>query len=198
MRVLLWTVPLGVHSASRPGGIIDRVSQAIVEFGVAIPSFWLGLLFVFFLYFILKIAPAPIGQLDITIDAPPHVTGLIVVDAIPAGNTLAPANALGHLFLPALTLSITSCPPILQLTRNTMIQVLRSDFIRAARSLGLPLRTIYWRYALQNTLLPVTTMTAMTFGYLLGGTVLVETVLSWPRIGLYAVESMQRDRKSVV
>ena len=189
---LLWTVPLGVLSATRPGGLIDRISQAIVEFGVAIPSFWLGLLLVFFLYYSLKIAPAPIGQLDIQVDAPPHVTGLIVVDAIVTGDTTALFNALSHLFLPALTLALTSCPPILQLTRNTMMQVLRSDFIRAARALGLPLRTIYWRYALQNTLLPVTTMTAMTFGYLLGGTVLVETVFSWPGIGLYAVQSMQR------
>ncbi len=179
---LIWTVPLGVLSAISP----------LVEFGVAIPSFWLGLLFVFFLYFMLKVAPAPIGQLDITIDAPPQITGLIVIDALLAGDFNALGNALGHLFLPALTLSLTSCPPILQLTRNTMIQVLRSDFIRAARALGLPARTIYWRYALQNTLLPVTTMSAMTFGYLLGGTVLVETVFSWPGIGLYAVQSMQR------
>jgi peptide/nickel transport system permease protein len=189
---LLWTIPLGVFSAIRPGGIVDRISQGLVEFGVAIPSFWLGLLLVFFLYYMLKIAPAPIGQLDITIDAPPHITGLIVIDAIIAGNTTALGSALAHLFLPALTLSVTSCPPILQLTRNTMIQVLRSDFIRAARALGLPMRTVYWRYALQNTMLPVTTMAAMTFGYLLGGTVLVETVFSWPGIGLYAVQSMQR------
>jgi peptide/nickel transport system permease protein len=72
-----------------------------------------------------------------------------------------------------------------------MIHVLRSDYIRGARSLGLPQRTIYWRYALQNALLPITTMSAMTFGYLLGGTVLVETVFSWPGIGLYTVQSMQ-------
>jgi peptide/nickel transport system permease protein len=189
---LLWTVPLGVISATRPGGVVDRISQALVEFGVAIPSFWLGLLLVFFLYYKLKIAPAPIGQLDIQVDAPPHVTGLIVVDSILSGDTVALTSSLSHLLLPALTLSFTSCPPILQLTRNTMIQVLRSDFIRSARALGLPLRTIYWRYALQNTMLPVTTMTAMTFGYLLGGTVLVETVFSWPGIGLYAVQSMQR------
>lgn len=189
---LLWTIPLGVISAIRPAGLVDRISQAIVEFGVAIPSFWLGLLLVYFLYYKLKIAPAPIGQLDLQVDAPRHVTGLIVIDSIIAGDTVAITSALGHLLLPALTLSFTSCPPILQLTRNTMIQVLRSDFIRAARALGLPLRTIYWRYALQNTMLPVTTMSAMTFGYLLGGTVLVETVFSWPGIGLYAVQSMQR------
>jgi peptide/nickel transport system permease protein len=172
--------------------VADRISQALVEFGVAIPSFWLGLLLVFFLYYTLRIAPAPIGQLDIQVDAPPHITGLIVIDSVLSGDIAALTSALGHLLLPAVTLSFTSCPPILQLTRNTMIQVLRSDFIRAARALGIPPRTIYWRYALQNTLLPVTTMSAMTFGYLLGGTVLVETVFSWPGIGLYAVQSMQR------
>ena len=100
-------------------------------------------------------------------------------------------SAVKHLALPAITLSLSSCPPILQLTRNTMRQILRGDYIRSARSLGLPERTIRW-YALKSVLLPVITMTAMTLGYLLGGTVLVETVFSWPGIGLYAVQGMQQ------
>jgi peptide/nickel transport system permease protein len=188
---VLWTIPLGVLSAIRPRGIVDRVSQAIVEFGVAMPSFWLGLLLIYLFYYLLNLAPSPVGQLDISATAPPRVTGLVVVDSLVAGQFSTALAALAHLALPAITLSLTACPPILQLTRNSMLHALRSEYIRSARSLGLPERVIYWRYALRNALLPVLTMTAMTFGYLLGGTVLVEAVFSWPGIGLYAVQSMQ-------
>ena len=188
---VLWTIPLGVLSAIRPRGLVDRVSQTVVEFGIAMPSFWLGLLLIYFFYYLLHLAPSPVGQLDISATAPPRTTGLLVVDSLVAGQFGTAAAALGHLALPAITLSITACPPILQLTRNSMLHALRSDYIRSARSLGLPERVIYWRYALRNALLPVLTMTAMTFGYLLGGTVLVEAVFSWPGIGLYAVQSMQ-------
>jgi peptide/nickel transport system permease protein len=189
---VLWTIPLGVLSAIRPRGIVDRASQALVEFGVAMPSFWLGLILIYVFFYLLHVAPSPVGEIDISATPPPRRTGFIVLDSVFAGQWNTFGSAVGHLALPALTLSITACPPILQLTRNSMIGVLRSDFIRNARSLGLPQRTIYWRYALKNALLPVVTMTAMTFGYLLGGTVLVETVFSWPGIGLYAVQGMQR------
>jgi peptide/nickel transport system permease protein len=188
---LLWTIPLGVISALRPRGIVDRASQALVEFGVAVPSFLLGVMLILFLYAGLKIAPSPVGELDIGAVAPPRHTGLTVVDCIIAGQWGTLWSALGHLVLPAVTLAITACPPILQLTRNAMIAALRGEHIRTARSLGLPQRTIRW-YALKNALLPVVTMTAMTFGYLLGGTVLVEQVFSWPGIGLYAVQSLQQ------
>ena len=188
---LLWTIPLGVISALRPRGIVDRISQAIVEFGVAMPSFLLGVLLILFLYAGLKIAPSPVGELDIGAISPPRHTGLTVIDCIIAGQWGTCWSALRHLLLPAVTLAITACPPILQLTRNAMIDALRGEHIRTARSLGLPQRTIRW-YALKNALLPVVTMTAMTFGYLLGGTVLVEQVFSWPGIGLYAVQSLQQ------
>jgi peptide/nickel transport system permease protein len=173
-----WTIPLGVASAVRPGGLIDKVSQSIVEFGVAMPSFWLGLLLLFVFYYILKVAPTPVGELDFNIAL--------------SGDVPALVSSLTHLALPAITLALTACPPILQLTRNTMIDVLRSDYVRGALSLGLPRRIVYWKYALRNALLPVITMSAMTFGYLLGGTVLVETVFAWPGIGRYAVQSMER------
>jgi peptide/nickel transport system permease protein len=188
---LVWTIPLGVISALRPRGVVDRISQVIISLGVAMPPFWLGLLLVLLFFYVLGIAPAPVGELDIGAVPPPRVTGMVAVDALLAGQLDTFRSALAHLALPAFTLALTACPPILQLTRNTMIEILRGDFIRGARSFGLSERTIRW-YALKNALLPVTTMTAMTFGFLLGGTVLVETVFSWPGIGLYAVQSMQR------
>jgi ABC-type dipeptide/oligopeptide/nickel transport system permease component len=189
---LAWTIPLGVLAARRPGGAVDRIGRALVEFGVAMPSFWLGLLLVFVFFYLLQVAPTPIGQLDVGILPPPKVTGLVVVDSLLAGDLVALRSALAHLALPAITLAVTACPPILQLTRNVMVGVLDSDYVRGARRHGLKPSTVYWRLGLKNALLPVVTMTAMTFGYLLGGTVLVETVFAWPGLGLYAVQSMQR------
>lgn len=185
-----WTVPLGLLSARYKGSVLDRFSQFMVEAGVAIPSFWLGLLLVYLFYFMLHLLPAPLGRLDSNIAPPPTVTGLLTVDSLLAGNWVAFRSAVAHLILPSVTLALTSSPPILQMTRNSMLAVLRSDFIRAARSYGISERIIYFRYALKNVLLPVTTMIAMTYGYLLGGTVLVETVFAWPGLGLYAVDAM--------
>lgn len=188
---LLWTIPLGIVSAQRPGGIVDRISQALVQFGVAIPNFFLGLLLVLLFAYVLGLAPAPIGELDVGAIAPPRVTGMTVIDSLLAGQIDTFWSALRHLALPAITLALTSCPPILALTRASMIGALRSDYVRGARSLGLSARTVRW-YAVKNSLVPVLTMVAMTFGYLLGNTVLVEAVFSWPGIGLYSVQSMQR------
>jgi peptide/nickel transport system permease protein len=189
---VVWTVPLGVVSAIRPDGVLDRLSRYLVRFGVAMPSFWLGLLLVYVCYYVLKVSPAPTGELDIGLVPPPRVTGMTVVDSLLAGDSADFSSALSHLVLPAVTLSLTSCPPILSLTRATMGRVLGSPYIRTARAAGLPSRWIYGRYAAKNAATPVATMVAMTLGYLLGGTVLVETVFSWPGIGQYAVQSMQR------
>jgi peptide/nickel transport system permease protein len=188
---LAWTIPLGVISAIRPRGLADRVSQVIVEVCVAVPSFWLGIILILLFYSVWQIAPAPVGVLDIGEVAPPRVTGMTVFDSLLAGQLATAMSATKHLALPTITLALTACPPILQLTRNSMIDTLHGEFIRSARSLGLRERTVRW-YAFKNALPPLVTMTAMTFGYLLGGTVLVETVFSWPGIGLYSVQSMQQ------
>jgi peptide/nickel transport system permease protein len=157
---------------------------------VALPSFWLGLLLILLFVATFEWAPIPIGQLDITATPPKEVTGFLVVDTLIAGDFTTFRAALSHLVLPAITLAITAFPPILLLTRNGMIEALRSDYVRSARSLGLSERRILW-YALSNSLPAIITMIAMTFGYLIGGAVLVENVFSWPGIGLYSVQSMQ-------
>jgi peptide/nickel transport system permease protein len=187
---IAWTVPLGLLAAKHKNGWIDRLAQGLVEAGVAIPSFWLGLLLVYLLFYQFDLFPAPLGRLGPTAQAPPTVTGLYTIDSLLAGDWGAFRAALSHLALPAITLAFTSCPPILQITRNAMVEVLRSDYIRAARSNGISEGIIFLRYASKNVLLPVTTMIAMTYGYLLGGTVLVEVVFAWPGLGLYAVDAM--------
>lgn len=187
---IAWTIPLGLLSARHKNSFIDRFSQGLVEAGVAIPSFWLGLLLVYILFFQFNLFPAPLGRLGPTVKPPPDITGLYTLDSLLAGQWATFKDAFMHLALPAFTLAFTTCPPILQITRNAMVEILRSDYIRAAKTYGIADRTIYYRYALKNALLPVTTMIAMTYGFLLGGTVLVEVVFAWPGLGLYAVDAM--------
>ncbi len=183
-------VPLGVLAAARPRGIIARFAQFLSQLGVSMPSFWVGLLLIYFFFFRLHWFPAPLGRLADQIAAPPRVTGLLLVDSLLARDHVAFRSALGHLVLPAVTLALGSVPATLQITRTTLLQVLASDYIRTARAYGMPARAIYFRYALKNVVVPLITVLAMTFGYLMSGTVLVETVFAWPGLGLYAVDAM--------
>jgi peptide/nickel transport system permease protein len=192
LLVVAGGISLGVISGARPGGAIDRFSQFITRLGISIPDFWIGLILVYVFFYRLNWAPAPLGRLAPDIQPPPSVTGLLVVDSLLAGHWMALRSALGHLVLPALTLALVSSPSTIQITRATLIQILSSDYIRTARAYGMPWRTIYFRYALKNIVVPVITMLAMTFGFLMSSTVLVETVFTWPGLGLYAVNSMHQ------
>ena len=187
---ILWAVPMGLLGAMRQGGIADRVGSFTAQSGVAIPNFWLGLILIYLLFFKFQLVPAPLGRIDIGMQPPPTRTGLYLVDAILAGEFEKIGSIVGHLILPAVTLAFTASPPIFRLTRDTVAKILNSDYIRAAHSYGFSEFTINFRHALKNALLPVTMMIAMTYGYLMGGTVLVETVFAWPGLGLYAVDAM--------
>jgi peptide/nickel transport system permease protein len=183
-------VLLGVTSAVWRGRAPDAVGQTVAQGAMSIPSFWLGLILVFFFYAKLHLLPAPLGQLDDAIEPPQRVTGVMVVDSVLAGNWVALRSALEHLILPALTLSLVAIPSILQITRNSAIEVLKSDYIRTARAYGIRQRSIVLKYALRNVVAPVTTVIAMSFGFLMSGTVLIEAVFAWPGLGLYAVDSL--------
>jgi peptide/nickel transport system permease protein len=118
------------------------------------------------------------------------VTGFYVVDSVLARDWAALAASVKQLVLPATTLAIVIGAPIMRVTRTFMIEALDSPYVRAARALGLSRTRIVLRHALPNALLPVTAMMATVFGYVMGGTVLVEYVYAWPGIGKYAVESI--------
>lgn len=184
----LWSLPLGILAAVRKGSWVDRASTSISGLGVSLPDFWLGIVLVLVFYSRLHWAPAPIGR---TAGMPPEATtGLYVFDSVLTGDWAALRAALAQLALPAATLALVIGSPIMRVTRTFMIEVLDSPYVRAARALGLARRRIVLRHALPNVLLPVTAMMATVFGYVMGGTVLVEYVFAWPGIGKYAVDSI--------
>lgn len=190
--VLLVAVPLGILAAVRRGGWPDRISQLVAQLGASIPGFWFGLLLIFLFFAELRVLPAPLGRLD-RLDTPLRtITGLYTVDSLLAGRIPLFLNAVSHLILPAMTLALTAIPASLQITRNSLLHVLDSQYIRTARAFGLSPLTIYGRYAFKNVLVPLLTVLAMTFGFLMSGTVLVEVIFAWPGIGLYAVTAMNQ------
>lgn len=186
---VLWAVPAGIIAGIRPRGIFARFADLMARAGVSMPGFWLGLLCIFIFYAELHWFPAPLGRISRQVGSPQVVTGWYSIDSLLAGDMDKLAASLRQLFLPAFTLAVTTSPSLLQITRNRMQEVMGSDYIRAARGFGLPARIIN-RYAFKNVLAPVITMIAMTYGYLLSGTVLVEVIFSWPGLGLYAVDAM--------
>jgi ABC-type dipeptide/oligopeptide/nickel transport system permease component len=188
--IVFVAIPLGIVAAVREGGWVDRSSQFVAQVGISVPSFWMGLILIYVFFFRLQWFPAPLGRISPGVLPPQDRTGFLLLDCIMAGNLPALWSALAHLVLPAITLALVSAPSTFQITRTSLIQALRSDYIRTARAYGLPARSIYVRYAMKNIVVPVITMLAMTFGFLMSSTVLVETVFAWPGLGLFAVNSM--------
>jgi peptide/nickel transport system permease protein len=176
---------LGVLSAVARNSPLDGLARFISLIGISAPVFWLALLALQILYVGLRIVPGP-GRLDSSVIAPPVVTGLLTVDSALAGRWDAYQNALGHLMLPGFVLSSFSLGLITRTTRNAMLESLAQDYVRTARSKGLRRRAVTIRHALRNSLIPVITVVGLSYGGLLSGAVLTETIFAWPGIGRYA------------
>lgn len=183
-------IPLGVVAAVQRDGWLDHVSRLIGVGGVAMPTFWTGLLALYVFFYALGIAPAPLGRLGSGITPPPTRTGLYTVDSLIGGDWRAFASALHQLVLPALVLGFSVMAPLTRMVRATMLEVLESDYIKAAWAAGLPRRTVVYGDALRNCMIPVITLIGVVFGFLMAGNVVVESVFAWPGIGNYAVTSM--------
>jgi len=182
-------VPLGIYVGLRRTGLLSRIAFVYGMLTGALPDFWLGLILIFVFYFLLHWAPAPLGQLDAIQDAPPHLTGVYVIDSVLAGQWDLLFSAFGHLILPVITLVLVYMGNIVKMARSSMTEAMQSGYVEHARAMGLS-NAVVLRYALRNALAPVVTVIAFTYGFLLGGAVLVETIFSWGGLGQYAVQSI--------
>ncbi len=179
-------VPLGIWAALGRGTRRDAIIQQISILSAATPVFWFGLVLMYLLYARWQIAPPPVGRLDTHVAPPTDITGFYTIDALVTGNWSAFTNAAGHLILPAVTLGFIVMSPFIKMARSSMITVLGSDYVLAARSLGLSNREIIWQDALKNAMVSLLTVGGIVLGYLLAGNVLVETIFAWPGMGFYA------------
>ncbi len=186
---LLVGVPSGIVSALYKDGWPDQVTRVLALGGVSLPIFYVALLLLGLLYSRLGVLPGP-GQLGIYTQPPPHLTGMVAVDALLSANWAALGDALRHLVLPALVLGYYNSGIITRMTRGSLLEVLRQDYVRTARAKGMTEPRVVLRHALRNALLPTVTVIGLTFGSLLSGAVLTETIFSWPGIGRYATNSV--------
>lgn len=183
----LWAIPAGILAGRNKNGIFAWFANSLAQAGVSVPNFWFGLILIFVFFATLHWLPPPLGRIGGA--APPTITGWYTVDSLLAGKVDLFWASLKQLILPAVTLAFTTSPSLFLITRNTTEAVYSTDYMRTARAFGLSWKTTT-QYALKNILVPVLTMLAMTYGYLFGGTVLVEVVFAWPGLGLYAVDAM--------
>jgi peptide/nickel transport system permease protein len=184
-------MPLGIWSGVRLNGPVDHTARVLVTVSAAFPTFFIALLLVYIFYFLLGIAPEPLGRLnEILYTPPPRITGAYTVDALLTGNWSVFRAALAQLILPAISLGLFALAPIARITRAAMLEALGSDYVRTARASGLPTAKILFTYALRNALLPISSVLGMIFSFLLGSNVLIEQVFGWQGVGAYAVAAV--------
>ncbi len=154
------------------------------------PIFWWGLLLI--LTFSVTLGWTPVsGRIAIQYDIPP-VTGFMLVDALLSGEKGAFRSALAHLVLPAIALGTIPLAVIARMTRSSMLEVLREDYVRTARAKGASTFRVVGIHALRNALIPVVTTIGLQVGTLLAGAILTETIFAWPGIGKWLVEAIHR------
>jgi peptide/nickel transport system permease protein len=187
---VLLGVPMGVYAASRQGTIADQIIRVIGLLGYAVPAFWLGLVGLAVFYAKLRWVGGP-GRLDIFYDGlVPEVTGLMLVDSLLAGETDIFFNAITHLILPASVLGFFSLAYIARMTRSFMLDQLSQEYIITARVKGVPERLVLWRHAFKPILVPLISVIALSYAGLLEGSVMIETIFSWPGIGNYLTTAL--------
>ncbi|UFW77917.1 ABC transporter permease [Rhizobium sp. SU303] len=184
-------VPLGVLAAVRRGSIADQVVRVVGLVGYSVPIFWLALISLVIFYAQLRWVAFP-GRIDIVFEYTfTPITGLYLFDSAWQGQWDVFYDVFRHIILPASLLGYFSLAYISRMTRSFMLNELSQEYIVAARAKGLSETRVIWGHALRNAAVPLVTVIALSYAGLLEGSVLTETVFSWPGIGLYITNSLQ-------
>jgi len=181
-------IPIGVISAVKQNSLLDRLSMGASFFGISMPPFWLGIVLI--MIFSVQLGWTPVkGRLDFGVEVQ-TITGMYVLDSLLTLNWAGFKSAIIHLILPAVTLGASMAAILARVTRSSMLEALRSDYVTLARAKGLPEWKVIVKHALRNALIPTVTVTGLEIGVLLGGNMIVETVFGWPGLGRLAVEGI--------
>lgn len=179
----------GVVSASKQYSVLDYTTMGVALFGVSMPVFWLGIMLMMIFGVFFRVLPIG-GRIDAMIPFQ-RITGLYIIDSLIKGNWAALGSTLRYLILPSVALATIPMATIARVTRSSMLEVLRQDYIRTERAKGLSERVVIYKHAVRNAMLPVITVIGLNFGLLLAGALLTETVFAWPGIGRYVVKAVQ-------
>ncbi len=187
---ILIGVTLGTFAAFNAGRLPDRIERIWSTALNAMPEFLLGVLGIYFIFFVLGWAPAPTGRLAITDIEPEKVTGFYTVDSLLAGDMTTFFHAVEYLALPVSVLALSGSVSFARITRAALSETMHASFLEYARSSGLP-RSQIVRYALLDIRTPLMTQIAMGVGHLIGGAAIIETLFSWPGFGAWGVAGME-------
>jgi peptide/nickel transport system permease protein len=183
-------VPMGVMAATSQGRWPDHLIRLVGLIGYSMPVFWLGLVGLLVFYNNLDWVSGP-GRVDVYYeDVVEPVTGMLLIDSLLAGDTAVFWNAVSHIILPASILGYLSLAYIARMTRSFMLGQLHQEYILTAQVKGLSRSRVVWRHALPNIMVPLITVVALSYGYLLEGAVLTETVFAWPGLGRYITAAL--------
>nr|WP_225165637.1 ABC transporter permease [Ensifer sp. IC4062] len=195
---VLLGVPLGVIAASRRGSLLDQAIRVVGLLGYSVPAFWLGLVGLAVFYARLNWVGGP-GRVEIFLDGIVQpVTGLLLIDSIIAGDWEVFGNAVWHLILPASCLGFFSLAYIARMTRSFMLDQLSQEYVTTARVKGVPERLVIWRHAFRPIRVPLITVIGLSYAGLLEGSVMIETIFSWPGIGNYLTVALLNADMSAV
>ncbi|MBA7572854.1 Dipeptide transport system permease protein DppB [subsurface metagenome] len=178
----------GIISASRQYSVFDYSFMGVALFGLSMPVFWLGIMLMMIFGVYLRWLPIS-GRISMMISFQ-RITGFYLLDSLITGNFEAFFSSLRYLILPSVALSTIPMATIARVTRSSMLEILRQDFIRTERAKGLSERMVIYKHAVRNAMIPVITVIGLNFGLLLAGAILTETVFSWPGIGRYVVNAV--------
>lgn len=185
---LIFGINLGILSAWRQNTWLDYVPMFIALIGVSVPIFWLGLMEQWLFAQELGWFPSN-GRIDPRMEVEP-ITYFYVIDALLFGDMAMLGDVLKHLLLPAVALGTIPMAIIARMTRSSMLEVMRSDFVRTARAKGVSEFWVIYKHTLKNAMIPILTVVGLQLGMLLGGAVLTETIFSWPGVGRYIYDAI--------
>ncbi len=184
----LLAIPLGVWAGSKPNSWIDNLGTTFGLFGISMPSFWLGIMMILLLAGILNVLPTS-GRSTYGI-AGSEITGFYLLDSVLQKNWQAVWDALTHIFMPALALGMNMLGILMRVTRSAVLEVMNEEYVVTARAKGLAEKKVVWRHVTSNALIPVITVVGLELGTLLSGSIIVETVFSWPGSGSLLITAL--------
>src|ERR671925_1328774 len=185
---ILISIPIGVYSAIKRDTLLDHAGTGVALIGVSLPNFWLGIMLIYFFGGQWNLLPVA-GRVEYGIDIQP-ITRLFLLDSLITGNLIGFWSAVQHLLMPAVTLGTALAAIVTRITRSSVLEVMRQEYVMTARAKGLSERVVVWRHILRNALITVVTILGLQLGALLNGSVITETVFSSPGIGDLLIQSI--------
>ena len=185
---VLISIPIGVYSAIKRDTFIDHAGSGVALIGVSLPNFWLGIMLIYFFGGQWNLLPVA-GRIEYGMEVK-SITGLYLVDSLLAGDLTALWSTVKHLLMPAVTLGTALAAIVTRITRSSVLEVMHQEYVMTARAKGLSERVVVWRHILRNALITVVTILGLQLGALLNGSVITETVFSYPGIGDLLIQSI--------